>query len=842
MRLRQHHGTDKTGGCALRICAARARRLGMQLVTGSGSRSAPDNPRGGQAANKAKYAKDSLIVRFRNTPTASNLRSSVARVNGTIEDKNNDGVYDRFSHIASGQLAVVKLGAGADVNDAIEELRKDPEILYAERNYIVKAIATPNDPRFPQLYGLDNTGQTGGTPDADIDARRGVGHQHGQQRRGRRRDRHRHRLQPPRPRRQHLDQPGRDRRQRRRRRRQRLHRRRARLQRHQRQTATRWTTTATARTCAGTIGAVGNNGIGVAGVNWDARSWRSSSSTPAAPARPPTPSAPSTTRSRRAQRRGVNLRVLSNSWGGGGFCQALLDAINAAGDAPACCSSPRPATSAPTTTARRSTRPATTRPTSSSVAATDHNDALADFSNYGATTVDLGAPGVDVLSPSRATPTVSRRHVDGDAARGGRRCPGAGRQRHPHCRRAQGHPPDSGDPLPALEGITVSGNRLNAAAALEQTGPPVPRFSLSVTPPSIVVTQEETATYGIDVASLAGFEGDVALTVTSDPAIDATLSITDSVPAPGTGTLTVETSLTTVTGLYTLTITGESGELVRSRTVRLRVRAEGDPLFGLTMSPESQTIFDSDGAQFNIAVESFGLEGNVSLTFTSNPPFDGFVESVPHRGPGARKLRAGRLPRLRRHARRLHVHDHRHVRRRRGRERQLGAHGPGERRAAPVRGLLLVPDPSHLRVPRLQLLAGMQFRADRRVVLGLRRRRGLDRAEPDPHLRRAGRLRRHPDSVRRQRPERLGHVHRLGDPAAAAALDLPHRARSGPLRVPGQPALERPDGRSGRAVPQRPDGRHPGQRRGRFATSSASTRPRTPGSCASSTAGCAPTR
>src|SRR5690606_3541567 len=32
------------------------------------------------------------------------------------------------------------------------------------------------------------------------------------------------------------------------------------------------------------------------------------------------------------------------------------------------------------------------------VAATDHNDALAGFSNYGPTSVDLSAPGVNILS------------------------------------------------------------------------------------------------------------------------------------------------------------------------------------------------------------------------------------------------------------------------------------------------------------------------------------------------------------------------------------------------------------------------------------------------------------
>ncbi len=39
------------------------------------------------------------------------------------------------------------------------------------------------------------------------------------------------------------------------------------------------------------------------------------------------------------------------------------------------------------------------------VAATDHNDALGSFSNYGATSIDLGAPGVGVLS------TVPRKYV-----------------------------------------------------------------------------------------------------------------------------------------------------------------------------------------------------------------------------------------------------------------------------------------------------------------------------------------------------------------------------------------------------------------------------------------------
>src|SRR5687768_13738610 len=119
----------------------------------------------------------------------------------------------------------------------------------------------------------------------------------------------------------------------------------------------------------------------------------------------------------------------------------------------------------------------------------------------------------------------------------------------------------SGDPIPALEGITVSGRRLNAASALDEAGPPIPRFNMAVTPPSLILSQEETATYSIDVTSVAGFTGDVALTVATDPALDATVTITPVVTAPGTGTLTVATTQATATGIYNLTVTGTSGEL-----------------------------------------------------------------------------------------------------------------------------------------------------------------------------------------------------------------------------------------------------------------------------------------
>src|SRR5437867_5890527 len=60
--------------------------------------------------------------------------------------------------------------SGVTIDDAIARLRTDPSVSYSEPNYVWYALTTPNDPLFPQMYGLHNTGQTGGTPGADIHA------------------------------------------------------------------------------------------------------------------------------------------------------------------------------------------------------------------------------------------------------------------------------------------------------------------------------------------------------------------------------------------------------------------------------------------------------------------------------------------------------------------------------------------------------------------------------------------------------------------------------------------------------------------------------------------------
>jgi subtilisin family serine protease len=76
--------------------------------------------------------------------------------------------------IGGERLATVwKLPQGKDVLDVAAALSGVPGVAYAEPNYLVSTAATqsfPNDPKFTSLWGMHNTGQSGGTADADIDA------------------------------------------------------------------------------------------------------------------------------------------------------------------------------------------------------------------------------------------------------------------------------------------------------------------------------------------------------------------------------------------------------------------------------------------------------------------------------------------------------------------------------------------------------------------------------------------------------------------------------------------------------------------------------------------------
>ena len=68
------------------------------------------------------------------------------------------------------QWRVVKIAANKDLQQVKANLAQDPRVEAVELNYQISLQQTPSDPEFSELWGLNNTGQTGGTADADIDA------------------------------------------------------------------------------------------------------------------------------------------------------------------------------------------------------------------------------------------------------------------------------------------------------------------------------------------------------------------------------------------------------------------------------------------------------------------------------------------------------------------------------------------------------------------------------------------------------------------------------------------------------------------------------------------------
>jgi subtilisin family serine protease len=147
---------------------------------------------------------------------------------------------------------------------------------------------------------------------------------------------------------------------------------------------------------AGTIGAKGNNAKGVAGVNWNCRlvSLRIANNQGAI----------SSTAAINAINYcvGKGIKISNHSWGGGGYSSSMFNTINAArtaGHLVVAASGNGGADGIGDNNDVTPQYPASYNLDNIiSVAAINNNNGLASFSNYGATTVDLAAPGVMIAS------------------------------------------------------------------------------------------------------------------------------------------------------------------------------------------------------------------------------------------------------------------------------------------------------------------------------------------------------------------------------------------------------------------------------------------------------------
>jgi subtilisin family serine protease len=174
------------------------------------------------------------------------------------------------------------------------------------------------------------------------------------------------------------------------------------------------------------------------------------------------------------KRHGLNIVATNNSWGGGGFSQALLDAINRGGNAGILFiaaagngGSDGVGDDNDVTASYPSNYQCTANGTYDcviAVAAITKEGAKSSFSNFGAKTVDIGAPGSAVWSTtafdtysSYSGTSMATPHVTGGAALYAASNPGAS------AKQIRDAITTSAIPTASLAGKTVTGGRLNVS-------------------------------------------------------------------------------------------------------------------------------------------------------------------------------------------------------------------------------------------------------------------------------------------------------------------------------------------------------------------------------------------
>lgn len=433
---------------------------GGQVVAGGLVSSTPTAGGGGGAGagaipNGATFSQSQLLVAFNKGVTPAQQDTLLA--------SHNLAVVKRYDFIDA--MLVRKTNEGGGIPQLVDDLSALPQIRYAEPDYIMQVDRTSNDPRFSEQWGYNNTGQTGGTPDADIDLPEawdrftgssqtviaivdtGVDYNHpdlranmwvnpgeiagdGIDNDGNGYIDDIYGIDPGSGDSDPMDEDGHG-----------TH-------------------------VAGTTSAVGNNGVGVSGVNWNAKimALKGADASGGLPQSATIEAMYYMVTMK--TKYGVNIVVSNNSYGGSGFSQASHDAI-AASIGAGIVFVAAAGNSGTDNDVTGSYPSGYDLPGIISVAATDHNDRLAGFSQYGLTTVDVGAPGVAILSTTLGGgygllqgTSMASPHVAGVVGLLAGAVPGAS------VAALKSAILLGADPIASLSGKVVSGARLNAAKSL----------------------------------------------------------------------------------------------------------------------------------------------------------------------------------------------------------------------------------------------------------------------------------------------------------------------------------------------------------------------------------------
>ncbi len=101
-----------------------------------------------------RYVEDEILVKFKDTTPDFSIMSTVQLLSSNVKRE-----------IVKEKLLLLKLKEGKSVEDAIADFKEIPDVKYVQPNFIYKIMSTtPNDTYYPNLWGLKNTGQTISNP------------------------------------------------------------------------------------------------------------------------------------------------------------------------------------------------------------------------------------------------------------------------------------------------------------------------------------------------------------------------------------------------------------------------------------------------------------------------------------------------------------------------------------------------------------------------------------------------------------------------------------------------------------------------------------------------------
>jgi subtilisin family serine protease len=343
---------------------------------------------------------------------------------------------------------------------------------------------------------------------------------------------------------------------------------------------------------AGIIGAVGGNGAGVAGVNWKVRLISGKFLGPVGGATSDAVKGLDYFTDLK-RRKGLNIVAVNNSWGGGDYSQAMHDAIIRAanqnilfiaaagnGGADSIGDNNDVTPSYPSnydSSVGTSTQGPAAYDNVISVAAIDKNGNRATFSNYGATRVDLGAPGVGIYSTvpknsysSLSGTSMAAPYVTGAVALFASAASSASALAIKTALLG------ATIPTPSLQGITRTGGRLNLGGGYML--PPVHDVAVTGLSAPASLQQRTSGTVSVTVSDSGSYRETLSVSVKDTPpsgGVGGTLTAAQSVTLSpgGSATLSFTWNTTNATvGTHTLTasaatVSGETNTADNSRSV-----------------------------------------------------------------------------------------------------------------------------------------------------------------------------------------------------------------------------------------------------------------------------------